>query len=208
MSTLLPKSGLYAITPDMADTVLLLHKVEQALQGGVSLLQYRDKTSSKSKLLMRANAIHRLCLLYETPLIINDCPELAVECKAEGVHLGQSDWPISVARKLLGEYAIIGITCHHQLDLAIQAEQQHADYLALGRFFPSKSKPGSALADVETLTQIRHKTSIPIVAIGGLTLNNAQPIIDAGANYIAVIDDLFSKKHIAKTCQKYSVLFS
>jgi len=208
MNTALPNKGLYAITPNIADTAVLLHKVEQALKGGIALLQYRDKISNENELLSRATAIHELCLQYKTPLIINDCPKLALACRAEGAHLGQGDGSIQDARELLGDSAIIGITCHHHPNLAVEAEKQKADYLALGRFFPSSSKPGEALATTEILAGIRHKTHIPIVAIGGITRNNAKPIINAGADYVAVIDDIFSQEDIAGTCQEYLTLFS
>jgi len=208
MSAVLPNKGLYAITPNIADTTVLLHKVEQALKGGIALLQYRDKISNENELLSRAIAIHELCLQYKTPLIINDCPELALACHAEGLHLGQGDGSTKDARELLGDSAIIGLTCHHHLNLALDAEEQKADYLALGRFFPSSSKPGEALATTEILVDIRRKIHTPIVAIGGITRSNAEPIIDAGADYIAVIDDIFSQENITETCQEYLTLFT
>jgi len=208
MSATLPNRGLYAITPNIADTAVLLHKVEQALKGGIVLLQYRDKISNENELLSRAIAIHELCLQYKIPLIINDSPELALASHAEGVHLGQGDGSIKDARELLGDSAIIGLTCHHHSNLALDAEEQKADYLALGRFFPSSSKPGEALATTEILANIRRKTHIPIVAIGGITRNNAKPIINAGADYIAVIDDIFSQENITETCQEYLTLFT
>jgi len=208
MSAALPNNGLYAITPNIADTTVLLHKVEQALKGGIALLQYRDKISNENELLSRAIAIHELCLEYKIPLIINDSPKLALACHAEGVHLGQGDGSIKEARALLGDSAIIGLTCHHHSSLALEAEKQKADYLALGRFFPSSSKPGEALATIEMLANIRCEIHIPIVAIGGITQNNAKPIINAGADYVAVIDDIFSQGNITKTCQEYLTLFT
>jgi len=208
MNTALPNKGLYAITPNIANTTVLLHKVEQALKGGIALLQYRDKISNENERLSKAIAIHELCLQYKTPLIINDSPKLALACNAEGVHLGQGDASIREARELLGDNAIIGTTCHHHQNLAVEAEKQKADYLALGRFFPSSSKPGEALATTEILADIQCKTHIPIVAIGGITRNNAQAIINAGADYVAVIDDIFSQEDITGTCQEYLTLFS
>jgi thiamine-phosphate pyrophosphorylase len=120
------KKGLYAITPNEANTIHLLANVEGALQAGIALLQYRDKTSSEETKLSRAIALQKLCAQYATPLIINDNPELAYQAHAAGVHLGQGDTNIEDAREMLGEKAIIGITCHHDINLALKAQEQGA----------------------------------------------------------------------------------
>lgn len=203
----LPTKGLYAITPDIHDTQLLLDKVKEVLVGGAALIQYRDKISTASEKIFRANAIHQLCLQHNTPLIINDAPELALACQAEGVHLGQSDGSIHLARELLGEEAIIGITCHHDVSLAITAEEQGADYVAFGRFFNSSTKPGTPLATTHTLINAKKSIQIPIVAIGGITVDNVKPIIDTGADFIAVVDGLFCQKNILSACQGFYNLF-
>jgi len=202
-----PKKGLYAITPDISDTSLLLDKVEKALIGGIALIQYRDKISNTSEKTFRAKAIHTLCLRYRVPLIINDDPELALACEAEGVHLGQTDGSIQHARRLLGESAMIGITCHHDIALAITAEQQSADYVAFGRFFNSSTKPGAPLATIDTLINAKKTIRIPIVAIGGITVDNVKPIISAGANFTAVVDAVFSSKNISSMCRSFHNLF-
>lgn len=199
--------GLYAITPDLKDTELLLKKVEAALQGGISLLQYRDKISAKNTLLERADAMHTLCETYGVPLIINDDPELALACSSEGVHLGQTDHSIQHARQLLGDDAIIGSTCHHQLPLAIDAEAEGADYVAFGRFFNSNSKPGAPLATTELLVQAKTRLSIPVVAIGGINHSNAQTLVDKGADYVAVIEQIFLANGIKNNCQRFNRLF-
>ena len=203
----LPTKGLYAITPDISDTSLLLDKVEKALISGIALLQYRDKISSASEKTYRAKAIHTLCLRHRVPLIINDDPELALACEAEGVHLGQTDGHIQHARRLLGDNAIIGITCHHNVALAIKAEQQGANYVAFGRFFNSSTKPGAPLATIDTLINAKKTIRIPIVAIGGITVDNVKPIINAGANFTAVVDALFSSKNISSMCKGFHNLF-
>ena len=201
------KKGLYAITPELPDTALLLQQVELALSNGLALLQYRDKTSSPKNKLLRANALQNLCTRFNTPLIINDDPELALACGAKGVHLGQTDGSIHHARKLLGENAIIGITCHHQFELAIEAEKEGADYIAFGRFFNSNSKAGLPLAKTNLLIKAKNKLSIPTVAIGGITHANAQPLIDSGANYIAVIEHIFLATDIPSSCRLFNRLF-
>lgn len=203
----LPKNGLYAITPNMRDAAVLLKKVEQVLKGGCALLQYRDKTSSSKDRRLRADDIHTLCLRYGVPLIINDDAQLALACHAEGVHLGQSDGCIEEVRQLLGDRAIIGVTCHHNVELAIAAEAQGADYVAFGRFFNSSTKPGAPLATPAILLEAKRSITIPITAIGGFTLDNAQSIIHAGADYIAVVDDVFSSENIIQTSLNYAKLF-
>ncbi|MEH6502327.1 MAG: thiamine phosphate synthase [Cycloclasticus sp.] len=207
MKAPLLNKGLYAITPDINDAEVLLNKVERALQGGVALLQYRDKISSATEKLNRAKAIHDICLKYRVPLVINDDAELALECGAEGVHLGQSDGSIQHARQLLGKNSIIGATCHHQIELAITAEQQGANYVAFGRFFNSRTKPGAPLASVETLITAKKSLSIPLVAIGGISHANAGALINAGADYIAVVEKIFLADDLTLSCQRFCCLF-
>jgi len=204
----LPKKGLYAITPDHLEANELYLKVEQALKGGISLLQYRDKSNSADEKLQRAKALHKLCLKHQVPLIINDDIRLALACQAEGVHLGQGDGSVSEARELLGESAIIGVTCHHQLELALQADKEGADYIALGRFFKSTSKPGKSLATTQLLIDMKNHIKKPVVAIGGITANNAEPVVAAGVDYLAVIDNVFSQANIQEHCQRFSHIFN
>jgi len=202
-----PTKGLYAITPDISDTTLLLDKVKKALLGGAAVIQYRDKISPPDEKKLRANAIHTLCLQHCVPLIINDDPALALRSQAEGVHLGQSDGSIHAAREILGDSAIIGVTCHHDTSLAIAAEKLGANYVAFGRFFNSSTKPGAPLATLSTLHNAKKNIHVPIVAIGGLKLNNASPIIHAGADLTAVVDGIFSQKDITQSCHQFTELF-
>ncbi len=206
--TPLPQKGLYAITPNTPKTAVLLKKVELALKGNIALLQYRDKTSSTDEKVFRANAIHQLCLKYKVPLIINDDPELALVCEAEGVHLGQADGSVEHARALLGESAIIGVTCHHDLSLAMTAEQQGANYVAFGRFFHSSTKPGTPFATLETLVKAKKTLSIPVVAIGGIKPCNAKPLVSKGADYLAVAEHIFTSNNISESCRDFAALFS
>lgn len=206
MNNLLQK-GLYAITPSISDTGLLLKKVEQALLGGIVLLQYRDKTSTPKQRLRRAEEIHQLCLRYKVPLIINDDPQLALACNAEGVHLGQDDGSIQHARKLLGANAIIGATCHHHVSLAVLAEEQGANYVAFGRFFKSSTKPGAPLATLQTLAKAKKNLSIPLVAIGGINHDNAKPLVINGADNLAVVDNVFAAADITESCKRFAALF-
>lgn len=144
--------GLYAITDSQLLAGKFLQYVEAALDGGVTLLQYRDKSSDEARRLREAEALHSLCERYKTQLIINDDAELAARIGV-GVHLGQTDGPLTPARALLGRQAIIGSTCHAQLELAEQAAKEGASYVAFGRFFNSSTKPGAPTASLELLTR-------------------------------------------------------
>jgi thiamine-phosphate pyrophosphorylase len=203
--------GLYAITDRqlLADGRLLPY-VEAALKGGARLLQYRDKSADDARRLREAEALRELCNRYGAALIINDDAELAARLGV-GLHLGQGDGSLAVARALLGRQAIIGATCHAQLPLAEQAVREGASYVAFGRFFDSTTKPGAPLATPELLTDARSRLSQPIVAIGGITLENAPALIAQGASMVAVVHGLFGAASAAEVEQRaraFSALFA
>ncbi|MGA2655694.1 MAG: thiamine phosphate synthase, partial [Gammaproteobacteria bacterium] len=141
-------------------------------------------------------ALRILCNKYDALLLINDDIELAKICNADGVHLGQSDVALVKAREYLGENAIIGITCHDSLELAQKAVNEGADYISFGCFFPSKTKPQAKPAPLSVLTKAREQFKLPIVAIGGITQQNAQLLIQAGADLLAVSAGLFDSPDI------------
>lgn len=206
-----PLHGLYAIT----DTTIaarrgqtLLTMVDAALRGGAHIIQYRDKTSSPSERHTIAGQLRECCVKYNALFIINDDVELALASGAHGVHLGQSDAAINCARQLLGPEKVIGISCHNDLMLALQAQQHGADYIALGRFFPSHTKPHAPQADLATLIAVHKEIQIPIVAIGGVTPVNAPALIDAGADMIAAIAGVFDTDNIEVAAREYAQLFS
>ncbi len=201
-------SGLYAITDtDLIPHEALLENIEQALKGGARILQYRDKQPGSERRLAQASAIHDLCKQYGVPLLINDDIDLAVQCQAEGVHLGQNDASIPGVRQKPGEKAIIGITCHDSLALALNAQQQGADYIAFGRFFPSFTKPKAPPAPLKLLELARPQLQIPMVAIGGITVDNARQVIQRGADAIAVIHHLFSTDNIEQRAHQLGSRF-
>ena len=208
MGTLIP--GLYAITDDqLTPASQLLPAVEAALQGGAVLVQYRSKTATDAERLSQATGLARLCGQAGVPLLINDDPPLARRVQASGVHLGQEDCSLPKARALLGEDAIIGITCHHRLELARAAKANGADYLAFGRFYNSKTKPGAPPADASVLTQAR-ALGLPVTAIGGITTDNAEPLITAGADLLAVVGGLFggTPEQIENRARTFAQLFA
>ncbi len=189
--------GLYAITDSqlLADGKLLPY-VEAALQGGARWLQYRDKSSDPARRLYEAQALQELCERYGAGLIINDDCALAARLGV-GLHLGQGDGSLPAARAVLGPQAIIGATCHASLELAAQAANDGASYLAFGRFFNSQTKPGAPAADIALLDNARRRFALPLTAIGGLTLDNTTPLITHGASMIAVIHALFAAESAA-----------
>jgi thiamine-phosphate pyrophosphorylase len=198
-------SGLYAVTPDELDTERLCLQVEAVLQGGASLLQYRNKVADTTLRHWQASALQALCRGFAVPLIINDDLDLCAEIGADGVHLGGTDGDVAAARNKLGADKIIGASCYNQLDLAIKAEAAGASYVAFGACFPSQTKPNAAKAD---LNLFQTKLNIPKVAIGGITLENAPQVIQAGADAIAVVGALFEATDVAITSQQLSHLFS
>ena len=202
--------GLYAITDSELLKGKLLPYVEAALKGGAKLLQYRDKSSDDARRLREAEALRELCNQYGAALIINDDAELAARLGV-GLHLGQGDGSLSVARALLGRKAIIGGTCHAQLALAETAAKEGASYVAFGRFFNSSTKPGAPAADIDLLATARAQITLPIVAIGGVTLDNAPALIAHGASMVAVVHGLFgadSAAEVERRAQAFSALFS
>ena len=182
--------GLYAITDSQLLAGRFLAYVEAALDGGLTLLQYRDKSTDDARRLREAEALRNLCERYKAHLIINDDAELAARLEV-GVHLGQTDGPLTPARALLGRNAIIGSTCHSQIELAQQAAKEGASYVAFGRFFNSSTKPGAPTATLEVLDRARAQLTLPICVIGGITLENAAPLVEHGADLLAVVHGLF-----------------
>ncbi|KPM59418.1 thiamine-phosphate pyrophosphorylase [Pseudomonas putida] len=202
--------GLYAITDSQLLAGRFLSHVEAALEGGVCLLQYRDKSDDAARRLREAEGLMQLCERYGTQLIINDDAELAARLGV-GVHLGQTDGPLTPARALLGRQAIIGSTCHASLELAAQAASEGASYVAFGRFFNSVTKPGAPAANIELLEQARAQVKLPITVIGGITLDNAAPLVAHGADLLAVIHGLFgadSAQEVTRRARAFNALFA
>ncbi|ASL27793.1 thiamine phosphate synthase [Azotobacter chroococcum] len=202
--------GLYAITDSqLLAGGKLLPYVEAALEGGARLLQYRDKSDDDARRLREAEALRDLCLRHGAQLIINDDLELATRLGV-GLHLGQQDGSLSAARALLGPRVVLGATCHGQLELAEQAAADGASYLAFGRFFDSSTKPGAPPASPELLEEARARFAQPLVAIGGVTLDNAPELIARGAAMVAVIHALFAAENAAEVerrARAFSQLF-
>lgn len=189
--------GLYAITPEAPDSVA---RVRQALEGGIALLQYRRKQRN----LDEAREIAELARRYRVPLIVNDDVELALELDAAGVHLGRDDGDLGAARRRLAG-RILGASCYNDAQLARRAIDAGADYVAFGSVFASATKPHAVRAP---LALFALEASVPLCAIGGITLENASQAIDAGADLLAVLSDLFDAPDIAARAAQYRKLFA
>lgn len=200
--------GVYAITPDCADTAALLYRVQLALAGGVRILQYRNKSANPGRRLEQACALRKLTREFDATFIVNDDVRLAAHVDADGVHLGMSDDSASTARAALGIQKIIGISCYNCLTLAQDVVNAGANYVAFGAFFSSIVKPDAVVADIELLQQARTTLDVPLVAIGGITRHNAGLLLHAGADALAVISALFEAEDIMATAKEMSRLFT
>jgi thiamine-phosphate pyrophosphorylase len=199
-------SGLYAITQQTEDTHRLLADVRAALEGGARVIQYRDKSPHTAMRLDQASQLHALCKLFSATFIVNDDVKLAQAVNADGVHIGNKDGKLDMVRKQMPS-KLIGVSCYNRLDLAINAEEQGADYIAFGSFFPSSTKPTAVKAPLELLQQAWQNIGLPIVAIGGITADNASQVVEAGADAVAVIRALFDADDIMAAAKDFSRLF-
>tara|TARA_Y100001936_G_scaffold253844_1_gene321555 strand:+ start:8122 stop:8769 length:648 start_codon:yes stop_codon:yes gene_type:complete len=195
-------SGIYAITPDIVDTDNLITLVQQALIGGVSLVQYRNKIANNVLKLEQATLLSYLCQEFNTPLIINDDLDLAIKVGADGVHLGIEDVTVAEARNRLGAGKIIGASCYNQLRYAIEAENQGANYVAFGAFFSSTTKPDAVITPIDLLCRAKQHIQVPIVAIGGINSGNIENLIYKGVDAIAVSGCLFNSNNTKIEAQK------
>lgn len=188
------------LTGEPASRARLLRGVEAALRGGVRLLQYRDKPASADERLQRARALRQLCDRYETKLLINDDVALARACGADGVHLGQQDGIAARVREQWPD-AVIGVTCHDSLALALRAQQDGASYVAFGRLFPSHTKPQAPACPLSRLQEARAHIHVPICAIGGIDVSTLPQLQSCAPDLYAVIHGLFAADDIEATAQ-------
>jgi thiamine-phosphate pyrophosphorylase len=184
---------LYLITPpEVSDVAAFARELDAALDGGdVASLQIRLKSRSgvpapDSQIVELGRYIIPRAQDRGVAVLINDRPDLAVELGADGVHIGQQDMPYAKARKLIGEDGIVGVTCHDSRHLAMEAGEAGADYVAFGAFYPTETKDPKAKAELELLTWWQEMMELPCVAIGGITAENARPLVSAGADFLAV----------------------
>ena len=201
-----PARGLYAITPDDADTPRLLSRAAAALDGGAAWLQYRNKAATAELRAAQAGALQPLCARYGVPLIINDDWRLAARLGADGAHIGAHDGEVAAARAALGGEALIGASCYDRIDLARDAVAAGASYVAFGAFFPSPTKPQARRAHLSLLGDAAG-LKVPRVAIGGVTADNAASLVAAGADLVAVITAVFEAGDPASATRAFARCF-
>ena len=200
-------AGLYAITPDLADTDDLLYRVRAALSGGARVLQYRNKTATHELRLTQARALQSLCAASGIPLIINDHLDVALAVDAAGLHLGGDDGDIAAARARLGPDKLLGASCYDRLDLAEVALAAGADHVAFGSFFASSVKPDAVRPPLDLVIRAKKRLAVPVVGIGGITPVNAPQLIGAGIDAIAIISAVFSASDIEAAAREFQSLF-
>lgn len=199
------KRGLYLITPDDPDPSQLFARTRPLL-AFASCLQLRNKAMDADALRVAGIALRSACKDAGVPLLINDDAALAAELGADGVHLGEHDGDIASARRLLGDDAIIGASCYDDIERARRLAAEGASYLAFGAFFPSPTKPNVRRASLQLLRDSAH-LGLPRVAIGGITPDNAPSLVDAGADLVAVISDVFDAPDPVAAARAYLSLF-
>ena len=198
--------GLYAVTPEEKDLFVLSSQVESCIKGGARLIQYRSKNLSMIEQSKQARKIKIVCDYYKVPLIINDDIELCRILDADGVHLGENDDSLEKARLILGPSKIIGVSCYNSIDRVKNAVDNGVTYIALGACFPTTTKPNAPIASLDFIALVLKKFKIPVVAIGGINLENVDLLIDEGVNCVAMINSLFKVKDIEGTARQFSSL--
>jgi thiamine-phosphate pyrophosphorylase len=178
---------LYLITPPKFEARAFAEELKRALDAGdVASLQLRLKDASDHDILRAGEVLMPIAQKHDVAFIVNDRPDLARILRADGVHIGQDDAPYAEAREIVGNNAIVGVTAHNSRHLAIDAAEAGADYVAFGAFYPTATKDATTSADIELLRWWAEMMTVPVVAIGGITVENARPLIEAGAEFLAV----------------------
>lgn len=200
--------GLYVI----ADTAIisgdLIDAVTKVIEGGASVVQYRDKSDEHTRRLREATALRQLCQQHGVTFITNDDVELARQSGADGVHLGKDDDAIEFAQRQLGKQTIIGVSCYNDLKRGREAIAAGAGYIAFGSFYPSTVKPDAVRASETLLTEAKKEFTVPVVAIGGITPENGARLVAAGADALAVISGIFGTADIRGATETYVALFN
>ena len=200
--------GLYGITPEDRALPLLLQQVEAALTGGMRVLQYRSKSTDARRRAGEAQALCTLCHAHGARLIINDDVALALQVGADGAHLGRDDGDLSAARAALGPQRLLGASCYNELALAQRALAAGADHVAFGAAFASRTKPNASQAPLTLYQSARASLQAPIIAIGGITPDNAAPLVAAGVDALALVSGLFDAADIQLAASSISSLYS
>jgi thiamine-phosphate pyrophosphorylase len=199
--------GLYLVTPDWDDTEALIKATEIALSAGVGLLQYRHKTATGELRLEQASALLKLCRQYNVPFIVNDHIDLCIALDADGIHVGGTDASVAVVRTLIGKDKILGASCYGDFALAEQAQIAGASYVAFGGFYPSRVKKYEVSTPASIVSKAKSELTLPVCVIGGMTPENAQPLVQEGADMVAAISSVYSAEDIATAVRDFAALF-
>jgi len=199
--------GLYLVTPDWTDTAKLLDATGRALEAGAALVQYRNKTASEALRREQAAALLALCRRHGRPLIVNDHLDLCLQLDADGVHVGGLDAPVAAVRAALGPDKIVGASCYGQLALARSAQDAGASYVAFGGFYPSKVKVYEVSTPPGIVAQTKGQLTVPVVVIGGMTVANARPLVELGADLVAAISSVYSAEDVVAAARAFAAMF-
>lgn len=199
--------GLYLVTPDWDDTEALIKATEIALTVGVGLLQYRHKTASGELRIEQASALLKLCRQHNVPFIVNDHIDLCIALDADGIHVGGTDASVAVVRTLIGKDKILGASCYGDFDLAEQAQIADASYVAFGGFYPSRVKKYEVSTPASIVGKAKSELTVPVCVIGGMTPENAKPLVKEGADMVAAISSVYSAADIATAVREFAALF-
>jgi thiamine-phosphate pyrophosphorylase len=201
--------GLYVITDhENLDFMTLHRKTEEILARGIFALQYRDKSGDNTRRLERASQLQKLCITYDTLFIVNDDIDMAQQLGSDGIHLGKDDIACKIARARLGNDKIIGVSCYNNLQRVEQAVMDGADYIALGAMFPTNSKMNTEKATPDLITTAKQKNNIAVAAIGGITPENCLPLIEAGADMLAIISSVYRAQDPGAVIDKFNYMMS
>jgi len=199
--------GYYFITDSGLSLAGNLSDVRSAVSAGVNIVQYREKSGDTGELYKEACGLAEIYRGTAAKFIVNDRIDIALAVDADGVHLGQSDMPYDIARRILGPDKIIGITVH-SVDEAVKAEREGADYLGVSPIFSTSTKKDAGIpAGLTLISEIRKKSSLPLIAIGGIDLSNAPDVIAAGADMVCAISAVITKPDVAAEIRRFQSLF-
>lgn len=199
--------GLYIVTPDWDDTRKMLDVTETALRGGAALVQYRHKTAGEALRREQAESLLALCRSYRRPLIVNDHVDLCLALDADGVHIGGTDMSVAQVRAIVGTDKIVGASCYGDLQLARDAHRDGASYVAFGGFYPSRVKKYPVTTPIQIIAQSKSEIPLPVVVIGGMTQENAAPLVACGADMVAAISSVYSAADAEMAAKGFTRLF-
>lgn len=200
--------GLYLVTPDWDDTQKLLDVTEAGLRGGAALVQYRHKTASAELRREQAAQLQALCRRYGKPFIVNDFVDLCIELDADGIHVGGTDMAVAQVRAAVGSGKIVGASCYGSLQMAHDAHRAGASYVAFGGFYPSRVKKYAVTTQPSIVTQAKSAIPLPNVVIGGMTHENAAPLVALGTDMVAAISSVYMADDPEASARRFAALFS